>query len=135
MDYLVLKDKVTHFSAQLKLQPKNAVDVKIGGKIKEINPPLNLKLNSFVLEGTGEEIEGVDFGEFYRLVIDDGIDELVVYVSEDLYEHTKEHIAVGNVCIFNGFTNTLTRKIGKGHEVDVMVIAYMAEPALEVCTS
>ena len=124
MAYQLLKDKVTHFSSQLKLEPQNLLDVTVGGQIKEIYPPLDLYIEPFIAESTGEEIEGVDFGKYHTILVDDGLGELAIYISKELYEHHKDIIEKDNVCIFKGLTNTLTRKVQGEHVVELRIYAY-----------
>lgn len=133
--YHLLKDKVTHFSSQLKTNPKNELEVIVGGKIKEIYPPLNLVIDAFTTESTNEKIETIDFSEYYTVIIDDGLGELLIYVSKDLYKHYESSIQKENICIFKSFTHTLTRSIQGVFAVELSLYAYDIETTEkeEVC--
>ena len=74
-----------------------------------------------------ENIEEIDFSQYYTLTVDDGLGELLIYVSTELYAHYQDALEKGKVCVFKGFTNTLTRKIRGEHIVDVNIYAYDIE--------
>lgn len=117
-----LEGKVTHFSAQLELEKKLMKDVKVGGVVKEIIPPLNLFVNTFAEDGSPLH---VDFTEYYKVIVDDSLGEITIHLSTEMYEHYKEQIKLNEVLVFSGFTSTLTRKAPNvGVTVEVSVFAY-----------
>ena len=132
MVYDLIKDKVSHISEELRLNPANILDVTIGGVIKEINPPIDLVVDSYMNE-EAEVVEGVDLRGFYRLLVDDGVGELEVYISEEAYEFKKDFIEIDKICIFYGLTSTMTRLCNGQHHIEIRVYAYDVEPIVQEC--
>lgn len=127
MVYELIKDEVTHFSEQLYANPQNVQEVKVGGVIKSMHAPIHLIMDYFVTETTREEVEKADLGGFYTLLVDDGVGELFIRMSQETYDDfisRGNKLEVGLVCVFEGLTHTLSRKIKGSPEVEVMIFAY-----------
>jgi len=112
---------VTHYTEQIKLTGKHLEEVRIGGEIKSVVIPIdheNSKPNS--LEGS------------YVLTIDDGIGEIFVYVSSLMFHHFSHILQEGNIVVFKGFVNVVSRTIAEQTKRDVSVVAFDAQSIEEL---
>lgn len=107
-----LKSHVTHFTEEIRQSANHMQEVKVGGEVKEIIPPLIL------LE------EENPLSTFYIIKIDDLVGSMYVYVSQFVMNHYEEILKVGNTIVFDGFTKVLTRKTLNNFQREVSVVAY-----------
>lgn len=107
MELTDIKQHVTHFSEQLRLETKHREEVTVGGKILSIIPPITDDLHSM-----------------YVLVLDDKVGTHSVYISETLYQAFPEQFKKDNHVFLEGFVNVVNRHIKSAHKKEVSVFAY-----------
>jgi hypothetical protein len=106
-----LKDSVTHFSEQLRLNASHMDEVTVGGEVQSIIAP--------VLEKSSSDLQS-----FYVVELDDKVGSLYVYVSKLMFDCYSEVIKTGSMLTFNGYANIITRTVKEKVIRECSVVAY-----------